>query len=94
MDVVRIFGTSTRRAGVQRHWQHDFGTGAQERERRGKHTDDFALPAIDRERLANDVLCATEPALPVTVSQHHSQRVSRRVVFSAEDPADNRLHPQ
>ena len=85
---------AARRAGVQRHGQHDFGTGAQERERRGKHTDDFARPAIDRERLANDVLGATEPALPVAVRQHHSQRVSRRVVFGAEDPADHRLHPQ
>jgi hypothetical protein len=50
--------------------------------------------AVDRERLANDVLDATEPALPVAVGQHHSQRIPRRVVFGAEEPTENGLHPQ
>ena len=85
---------SARRADVQWQRQQDVGTSAQELERGRQHADHFARPAIDHERLADDVLGATEPALPVAMRQNHPQRIAWRIVFGAEDPADDGLDAQ
>ena len=82
---------SAGRVDVQRHRQHDVGTGAQKLERRGQHADHFARPAIDHERLADDVLGTTEPALPIAIGQNHPQRIARRIVFGTEEPTDRRV---
>jgi hypothetical protein len=52
------------------------------------------MPAVDHERLADDVLGAAEAALPIPIGQDHSQRITRRVVLDAEGAADDRLHTQ
>jgi hypothetical protein len=83
-----------RRARVQRHRHHDLGTGPQELERRWQHTDHLTWPAIDHECPADDAIRATEPSLPIPVGQNHSQGIPRRVVFGAEEPTENGLHPQ
>ena len=65
-------GASARRAASAAATR---GVGAQELERRGQHADDLGRRAVDLERLADDVLGAAEPALPVAVGQDHPQRL-------------------
>ena len=78
---------------VRRRGHEDVGELVREEEPRRQHADDRDLPraalrrVVERERAADDVVGAAEPALPVGVTDHGDRRAIPLVLVRDEAPA-------
>ena len=85
---------SAGRTGVERHRQQNLRARAQERERRGEHSDHFSRLAIDHQRPSDGGRGGAEASLPIPMRQDDAERLARRIVFVFEDSTEDRLHAQ
>src|SRR6476646_7223262 len=75
-------------------WQYDVWRLLQYLKAGGKNANDGVRLVIERERLAENIFCAREAALPESVTDHCHACCAWAIFLRQEDASASRLHAQ